>query len=205
VKLVNYRNSFFMLLGLVSAAALGMLYFNVSTIAENSSSKGKNEKLQIENEKLPIEIKKLQKEIKKFQKEIKKRQIEIEDASAKLKDKTAAFSSLATVYNSEIDYLASLEILKRLSKKYQISIDEILPRLENTLPDEQGELTDPEYTVERYALDLRVAGQFLSIGQMLDDLEENDFAIRSLEINTGVNGSNVHAVMGLYSYRLVAK
>ena len=40
---------------------------------------------------------------------------------------------------------------------------------------------------------------------MLDDLEENDFAIRSLEINTGVNGSNVYAVMGLYSYRLVAK
>ena len=205
MKLVNYRNSFFMLLGLVSAAALGMLYFNVSTIAENSSSKGKNEKLQIENEKLPIEIKKLQKEIKKFQKEIKKRQIEIEDASAKLKDKTAAFSSLATVYNSEIDYLASLEILNRLSKKYQISIDEILPRLENTLPDEQGELIDPEYTVERYALDLRVAGQFLSIGQMLDDLEENDFAIRSLEINTGVNGSKVNAFMGLYSYRLVAK
>jgi len=187
VKPVNYRNSFFMLLGLVSVAVLGLLYFNVSTLAENSSRKGEIEKLQLE----------------------------IEDAKAKLediaplitsyKDKTAALSSLATVFNSEIDYLASLEILNRLSKKYQISIDEILPRLENTLPAVQGELTDPEYTVERYALDLRVAGQFLSIGQMLDDLEENDFAIRSLEINTGVNGSNVHAVMGLYSYRLVAK
>ncbi len=58
-----------MLLGLVSVAVLGLLYFNVSTLAENSSRKGEIEKLQLE----------------------------IEDANAKLED-IAPLNHLASLY-----------------------------------------------------------------------------------------------------------
>ena len=80
-----------------------------------------------------------------------------------------------------------------------------MPRLENTLPQIQSVLTDPKHIVERYALDLRVDGRFLSVGELLDELVDNDFIFWNLEFASKPSGSNVKAIIGLYSYRLIAK
>ena len=121
------------------------------------------------------------------------------------REKTESLSFLATEYNSEIDYLSSLEILNTICSEHDIRIDEIMPRLENTLPQIQSVLTDPKHIVERYALDLRVDGRFLSVGELLDELVDNDFIVRNLEFASKPSGSNVKAIIGLYSYRLIAK
>ena len=187
MTLVNYRNNFFAIVGLLLALLGGLLYFNISTIAANGGRAG----------------------------EIAEIQAQIADAQGKIgniaptvmahKKKLEELSSLAPEYNSEIEYLASLEILNTLSKKHNVRIDEILPRLENTLSKTQSELTDATHTVERYPLDLRVDGRFLNIGRLLDDLGKNGFAVRNLEIRTKANESNVQSDIGLYSYRLIAK
>ena len=185
--MINYRNNFFALIGLLVVMLAGLLYFNISTIAFNNRS--------------------LQ-EIEQIQLHILESRSKIGDIGAIVKgyrEKTESLSFLATEYNSEIDYLSSLEILNTICSEHDIRIDEIMPRLENTLPQIQSVLTDPKHIVERYALDLRVDGRFLSVGELLDELVDNDFIVRNLEFSSKPSGSNVKAIIGLYSYRLIAK
>lgn len=187
MKTVNYRNSFFRLLALFGGIVAGLLYFNISSVSENARRGG--------------EVEKLRKEMADARAQVG----DIRSVITGYKEKTAALSSLAREFNTEIEYLASLEIFDQISRKHNVRIDEIIPRLENTLPASQRELTDPRHTVERYALDLRVTGRFLDVGRMLDDLHENDFSLRNLEVRTRDHESNVAAVIGLYSYRLISK
>jgi len=121
------------------------------------------------------------------------------------KKKTAEISNLAKTYDSEIDYINSLEILNKLTREHNLRVDEIKPLMENTLTKLQGELNDTEHNVERYPLDVKVYGRFLDMGQFFDDLQDAGFAIRSLDINSKPNETKVSALIGLSSYRLIKK
>lgn len=174
-------------MGLLMLMMVGLLYFNVITAASNSQ--------------LLVQLEELQAEIENSKAQIG----DISSAVLNYKAKTQGISTLAKEYNSEIEYLSSLEIINTSSATHNIRIDEILPRLENTLPEQQTELTDPVHTVERYAIDLRVDGRFLNIGRLLEDLNDNDFILRDFEFQTKSGEYNVKAIIGLYSYRLIAK
>ena len=185
--MINYRNNFFALIGLLFIILGGLLYFNISTIAFNNKS------LQ--------EIEQIQTHILESRSKI----VDIRTIVKVYREKTTSLSYLATEYNSEIDYLSSLEILNTICSQHGIRIDEIMPRLENTLPQIQSVLTDSKHIIERYALDLRVDGRFLSLGKLLDELVDNDFIVRNLELKSKPSCSNITAIIGLYSYRLIAK
>ncbi len=187
MNLVNYKNYFIATIAVISTLTAAFFYFNISNIAET---------------------KRLNSEIMIVETEKAKAMSNLGDVKAVIDDykkKTAEISNLAKTYDSEIDYINSLEILNKLTREHNLRVDEIKPLMENTLTKLQGELNDTEHNVERYPLDVKVYGRFLDMGQFFDDLQDAGFAIRSLDINSKPNETKVSALIGLYSYRLITK
>jgi len=187
MNLVNYKNYFMATIAVISTLTAAFFYFNISNIAET---------------------KRLNSEIMIVETEKAKAMSNLGDVKAVIDDykkKTAEISNLAKTYDSEIDYINSLEILNKLTREHNLRVDEIKPLMENTLTKLQGELNDTEHNVERYPLDVKVYGRFLDMGQFFDDLQDAGFAIRSLDINSKPNETKVGALIGLSSYRLIKK
>ncbi|HJL78037.1 MAG TPA: hypothetical protein QF355_01945 [Candidatus Marinimicrobia bacterium] len=187
MNLVNYKNYFIATIAVISTLTAAFFYFNISNIAET---------------------KRLNSEIMIVETEKAKAMSNLGDVKAVIDDykkKTAEISNLAKTYDSEIDYINSLEILNKLTREHNLRVDEIKPLMENTLTKLQGELNDTEHNVERYPLDVKVYGRFLDMGQFFDDLQDAGFAIRSLDINSKPNETKVGALIGLSSYRLIKK
>jgi Tfp pilus assembly protein PilO len=187
MNLVNYKNYFIATIAVISTLTAAFFYFNISNIAET---------------------KRLNSEIMIVETEKAKAMSNLGDVKAVIDDykkKTAEISNLAKTYDSEIDYINSLEILNKLTREHNLRVDEIKPLMENTLTKLQGELNDTEHNVERYPLDVKVYGRFLDMGQFFDDLQDAGFAIRSLDINSKPNETKVSALIGLSSYRLIKK
>ena len=143
--------------------------------------------------------------------------VEIEKAKAKsnlgdvkavindYRNKTAEISKLAIQYDSEIEYLSSLDNLNKLAREHNLRVDDIKPRMENTMTELEGELEDAKHNLERYHLDVKVYGRFLDLGHFLDDLQAAEYALRSMDINSKPNDAKVNVLIGLYSYRLITK
>ena len=187
MNLVNYKNYFIATIAVISTLTAAFFYFNISNIAET---------------------KRLNSEIMIVETEKAKAMSNLGDVKAVIDDykkKTAEISNQAKTYDSEIDYINSLEILNKLTREHNLRVDEIKPLMENTLTKLQGELNDTEHNVERYPLDVKVYGRFLDMGQFFDDLQDAGFAIRSLDINSKPNETKVGALIGLSSYRLIKK
>ena len=187
MNLVNYKNYFMATIAAISTLTAAFFYFNISNIAET---------------------RRLNSEITIVETEKAKAMSNLGDVKAVIDDykkKTAEISNQAKTYDSEIDYINSLEILNKLTREHNLRVDEIKPLMENTLTKLQGELNDTEHNVERYPLDVKVYGRFLDMGQFFDDLQDAGFAIRSLDINSKPNETKVSALIGLSSYRLIKK
>ncbi|MEE1507386.1 MAG: hypothetical protein V1256_10585, partial [Candidatus Neomarinimicrobiota bacterium] len=187
MNLVNYKNYFMATIAAISTLTAAFFYFNISNIAET---------------------RRLNSEITIVETEKAKAMSNLGDVKAVIDDykkKTAEISNQAKTYDSEIDYINSLEILNKLAREHNLRVDDIKPHMENTLTKLQGELKDTEYNVERYPLDVKVYGRFLDTGYFLDDLQAADFAVRSLDINSKPNETEVSVLIGLYSYRLITK
>ncbi len=185
--LVNYKNHFISTIVVISIFVAAFLYFNISNIAESRQ---------------------LNSEIRTMEAEKGKAMSNLGDIKAVVNDykrKTAEISILAKQYDSEIDYINSLQILNDLAREKNLRVDDIKPILENTMTKLQAELNDTKHNVERYPLDVKVYGRFLDMGHFFDDLHGAGFAIRSLDINSKPNDAKVSVLIGLYSYRLIKK
>lgn len=187
MNLVNYKNYFIVTIAVISILAGAFFYFNISNIAE---------------------IRRLKNEIKTVEIEKAKAKSSLGDVNAVINDykrKTAEISNQAKQYDSEIEYLSSLENLNELAREHNLRVDDIKPRMENTMTELQGELKDAKHSLERYPLDIKVYGRFLDLGHFLDDLQATEYAIRSMDINSQPNDRKVNVLIGLYSYRLITK
>ena len=187
MNLVNYKNYFMATIAVISTLTAAFFYFNIANIAET---------------------RRLNSEITIVETEKVKAMSNLGDVKAVIEDykkKTAEISDLAKTYDSEIDYISSLQILNDLARKKNLRVDDIKPLLENTLTKLQGELNDTKHNVERYPLDVKVYGRFLEMGSFFDDLQAAGFAIRSLDINSKPNEAKASVLIGLYSYRLITK
>ena len=187
MNLVNYKNYFIATIAVISILAITFLYFNIFNIAE---------------------IRRLKSEIKVVGTEKVKAMSSLGDVKAVINDykkTTAKISNLAKIYDSEVDYISSLEVLNEHARENNVRVDDIIPRLENTTTKLQEELNETAHILERYPLDVKVYGRFLDVGHFLDDLQADDFAVRNIDINSKPNEAKVSVLIGLYSYRLITK
>ena len=187
MNLVNYKNYFIVTIAVISILAGAFFYFNISNISETRRLKNEIKTVEIEKAKAKSNLGDVKGVINDY------------------RDKTAEISNLAKQYDSEIEYLSSLENLNELAREHNLRVDDIKPRMENTMTELEGELEDAKHNLERYHLDVKVYGRFLDLGHFLDDLQAAEYALRSMDINSKPNDAKVNVLIGLYSYRLITK
>ncbi len=110
-------------------------------------------------------------------------------------------SSLASYFENDDDVVLALNEIKDICKKYNVSIDELIPRLKNTLDIPQNAIQGLTVKVERYNVELSIRGAFLNIGLLINALSEMSYLINAMEIKSTNNKRQVEASLDMFLYR----
>ena len=110
-------------------------------------------------------------------------------------------SSLASYFENDNEVILTLNKIKDICKKYNVSIDELIPRLKNTLDIPQNAIQDLPVKIERYSIELSIRGAFLNIGLLINTLSEMNYFINTMEIKSTNNKRQVEASLDMFLYR----
>ena len=109
--------------------------------------------------------------------------------------------TLASYYENDNQLIVSLNEIKDMCKKYNVELDKLSPKLNNTLDIHQNAIPDLSVEIERYNVELLIRGAFLNIGKLINVLSEKNYLIISMEINSNKNDDQVDASLDLFVYR----
>ena len=109
--------------------------------------------------------------------------------------------TLASYYENDNQLIVSLNEIKDMCKKYNVELDKLSPKLNNTLDIHQNGIPDLSVEIERYNVELLIRGAFLNIGKLINVLSEKNYLINSMEINSIKNDDQVDASLDLFVYR----
>ena len=109
--------------------------------------------------------------------------------------------TLASYYENDNQLIVSLNEIKDMCKKYNVELDKLSPKLNNTLDIHQNAIPDLSVEIERYNVQLLIRGAFLNIGKLINVLSEKNYLINSMEINSNKNDDQVDASLDLFVYR----
>ena len=109
--------------------------------------------------------------------------------------------TLASYYENDNELIVSLNKIKDMCKKYNVELDKLSPKLNNTLDIHQNAIPDLSVEIERYNVELLIRGAFLNIGKLINVLSEKNYLINSMEINSNKNDDQVDASLDLFVYR----
>ena len=109
--------------------------------------------------------------------------------------------TLASYYENDNELIVSLNEIKDMCKKYNVELDKLSPKLNNTLNIHQNAIPDLSVEIERYNVELLIRGAFLNIGKLINVLSEKNYLINSMEINSNKNDDQVDASLDLFVYR----
>ena len=106
---------------------------------------------------------------------------------------------IAKQVEGDIEYLESLDKIKDICKKNNLSVVELTSDLKNNLNAPQGAFENYSRTIERYEINLKVKGAFLNIGKLMDQLLELEYLVNSMKLDQS-SGSSVTAYFTIYQY-----
>ena len=106
---------------------------------------------------------------------------------------------IAKQAEGDIEYLESLDKIKDICKKNNLSVVELTSDLKNNLNAPQGAFENYSRTIERYEINLKVKGAFLNIGKLIDQLLELEYLVNSMKLDQS-SGSSVAAYFTIYQY-----
>ncbi len=106
---------------------------------------------------------------------------------------------IAKQVEGDIEYLESLDKIKDICKKNNLSVVELTSDLKNNLNAPQGAFENYGRTIERYEINLKVKGAFLNIGKLMDQLLELEYLVNSMKLDQS-SGSSVVAYFTIYQY-----
>jgi len=109
--------------------------------------------------------------------------------------------TLASYYENDNELIVSLNEIKDMCKKYNVELDKLSPKLNNTLDIHQNGIPDLSVEIERYNVELLIRGAFLNIGKLINVLSEKNYLINSMEINSNKNDDQVDVSLDLFVYR----
>ena len=161
---------------------VGVYYYNIISMDEQKET---NEKINIINGKLEL-----------FGK--------INDPLSSLLDQYSKYikniPKLASYYENENEFIVSLNEIKNICATNNVRLDELSPKISNTLDITQDAISDLSIEIERHSIQLSIRGSFLNIGKALGDLSLNNYLVNEMEINSA-NNSEVDASLSLLVYR----
>lgn len=102
-------------------------------------------------------------------------------------------------FEADVDYLESLEAIKEICKTNNVAANDLGSELKNTLEVDQGAFEGYNKTTERYEINLKVAGSYINIGKVLEQLSDKDYQISSIKLSRFSN-SRVTGYLSLYQY-----
>ncbi len=151
---MNYRNTFFALVFVLLIATIWWVWADKYVNGQ-----------QISNHK--EELAKLEKQFQDL--------IEVQESYDKVKvrhqSKLAEFDSLKTriVYGQDA-YIRHLESIRNLAQKQNIQISTLSPSMDDSFPAIKSKLRFTKKHIERYTVQIRLLGNFLTIGAFLEEL-----------------------------------
>ena len=161
---------------------IGICYYNIITM----------ENVKVINQKIDITKNK----IKLFQKN--------NDSSSDLINQynryMKSIPTLASYYENDNEVLSSLNKIRDICNKYNVDLDELNPKLNNTLDVSQNAIENLAIEIERYSIDLSIRGSFLNIGMLINALSDMNYLINSMDIKSTINKKQVEASINLYFY-----
>ena len=162
---------------------IGICYYNIITM---ENQKVINQKIDITKNK-----------IKLFQKN--------NDSSSDLINQynryMKSIPTLASYYENDNEVLSSLNKIRDICNKYNVELDELNPKLNNTLDVSQNAIENLAIEIERYSIDLSIRGSFLNIGMLINELSDMNYLINSMDIKSTINKKQVEASIDLFFYR----
>ena len=162
---------------------IGICYYNIITM----------ENVKVINQKIDITKNK----IKLFQKN--------NDSSSDLINQynryMKSIPTLASYYENDNEVLSSLNKIRDICNKYNVDLDELNPKLNNTLDVSQNAIENLAIEIERYSIELSIRGSFLNIGMLINALSDMNYLINSMDIKSTMNKKQVEASIDLFFYR----
>ena len=147
---------------------IGICYYNIITM---ENQKVINQKIDITKDK-----------IKLFQKN--------NDSSSDLINQynryMKSIPTLASYYENDNEVLSSLNKIRDICNKYNVDLDELNPKLNNTLDVSQNAIENLAIEIERYSIDLSIRGSFLNIGMLINALSDMNYLINSMDIKSTI-------------------
>ncbi len=102
-------------------------------------------------------------------------------------------------FEGDVEYLESLDTIKEMCKRNNISVIELTSELKNNLNATQGVFENYDRTTDRYQINLKVSGVFLNIGKLIERLLESSYFVNTLRIDRS-SDSKVTGYFTLYHY-----
>ncbi len=102
-------------------------------------------------------------------------------------------------FEGDVEYLESLDTIKEMCKRNNISVIELTSELKNNLNATQGVFENYDRTTDRYQINLKVSGVFLNIGKLIERLLESSYFVNTLRIDRS-SDSKVTGFFTLYHY-----
>ena len=109
--------------------------------------------------------------------------------------------NLASYYENDNEVLSSLNKIRDICNKYNVDLDELNPKLNNTLDVSQNAIENLAIEIERYSIELSIRGSFLNIGMLINALSDMNYLINSMDIKSTINKKQVEASIDLFFYR----
>jgi len=102
-------------------------------------------------------------------------------------------------FEADVDYLKSLDKIKEICNANNVVASDLSSELRNTLYAAQGAFENYSKTTERYEINLKVAGTFLNVGKVIEQLSKKNYYIMSVKLSRSSN-SRVTGFLVLYHY-----
>ena len=102
-------------------------------------------------------------------------------------------------FEGDVEYLESLDTIKEMCKRNNISVIELTSELKNNLNATQGVFENYDRATDRYQINLKVSGVFLNIGKLIERLLESSYFVNTLRIDRS-SDSKVTGYFTLYHY-----
>jgi len=157
------------------------------------------------------------------QKTIKKERLEAENNLNRLKNERANYVTIKQTRDIQIanfdtlklhiptkensygnnTYIKTLDMIREIAADNSVEIDLFKPLLVNTFPDIQVESNTLEKRIERYIVELECHGDYLSLGNFFQDLQDHEKIINLLKFNIETEYGNMgglYCEATLYTY-----
>jgi len=118
-------------------------------------------------------------------------------------DKVAQFDTLNTIIPDNQGFSFVLEAIRQLTEKHKLQVLQFDPSLNDTYPALYAKMKIPKNHVECYPVQIRIYGDYLTIGAFLEDLVKMDklVNIANIKLETEMEyGGMLTCELNLYTY-----